>query len=275
MPELPEVETIRCCLAPKVTGQVVGKVRVKRGSRLLRDTVSGPALVRALIGRKIEAVGRRGKYLIFTLSSGDFLVIHLGMTGLIYAAAKTEPSPDHTHFRLELTDCSLILSDPRTFGRILYVESGKLAAHPALARLGPEPLDPAFNPAWLESRLAGRTAPIKALLLGQGLVAGIGNIYADEACFRARVLPFRPAGELSPLEIRALVKAIKAVIGKSIECRGTTIRDYQWDMGQSGDFGRRLKVYGREGKTCPRCQDKVNRMMVGGRSTFFCRGCQS
>lgn len=274
MPELPEVETIRRCLMDKVIGRMICEVWVRKGSRLLRDTVSGPMLRRRLMGARIEALGRRGKYLIFALSRGDFLVAHLGMTGRLYSVSKGEQAPAHTHLRLELDDASLILVDPRTFGRVLLIEAGGLDSHPSLSRLGPEPLDLGFTAAHIKKELGGRNTSLKAVLLGQELAAGVGNIYADEACFRAGINPRRRAGSLTEREIKALRLAIRKVIVESIACKGTTFRDYQWDAGRSGDFSKRLRVYGREGEPCRRCGKMIKREMTAGRSTFFCASCQ-
>ena len=274
MPELPEVETVRSCLADKVSGRTIGKVTARPGARIFRDTVSLPRLKRALSGRKIGALGRRGKYLLFVLDNGDFLVIHLGMTGALYLIGPGEHSPKHTHLRLELGQSSLVLVDPRTFGRVLYAPAGRLESLPAIAQLGPEPLDPAFTADELGRRLANRKTPLKSLLLSQKAVAGLGNIYADEACFRAAINPLRPAGSLTTREIAALHRAIREVLTESISCRGTTIRDYRWDRGRSGEFAKRLQVYGRAGETCPRCGRKIVRRVLAGRSTHFCPRCQ-
>ena len=274
VPELPEVETIRCCLLDQVVGEEIHKVRVRRGSRLLRDTVSAGELRKRLQGARIEALGRRGKYLIAALSTGDFLVLHLGMTGRLYTVNKGEKSPAHTHLRFSLGEDDLILVDPRTFGRVLLIAAGGLESHPAIRRLGPEPLDDEFSVEHIKYFLSRRQTSLKALLLGQGLCAGVGNIYADEACFRAGITPLRRAMSLSDVEIRALRKGVRQVIRESIQCKGTTIRDYQWDAGKSGGFASRLRVYGREGRPCRRCGEPVRRETAAGRSTFYCARCQ-
>jgi formamidopyrimidine-DNA glycosylase len=274
VPELPEVETIRACLEPKLVGRRIESVWVRQGSRLLRDTVGPAQLRRRLTGRGIEGLGRRGKYLILVLDTGEYFVVHLGMTGMFYTAAPDAPSPRHTHLRLKLADADLLLVDPRTFGRVFVLGEGELQAHPVFRRLGPEPLDRAFTVAYLADRLRGRRTPIKALLLGQQLAAGIGNIYADESCHAARILPRRAAGSLEAREIAALRRAVRGVLRRSIACQGTTIRDYQWDEGRSGGFAAKLKVYGRQGRPCRRCGGLIERNVLAGRSTFFCPGCQ-
>jgi len=274
MPELPEVETIRRCLLPKVAGKRIESLRVKRGSRLLRDTVSAAALKKSLQAETIESVGRRGKHLIFALSSGKFFVVHLGMTGAVYVTGKGQKSPPHTHLRFEFKDFSMVMVDARTFGRVLLVNSGELARHPALSKLGPEPLDPAFSSDILFAGLSNRKTSLKAALLDQKSVAGLGNIYVDEACFCAGVFQGRMACSLSREEAKKLWRCIRSVIRESLRQKGCTIRDYRWDAGRSGGFAKRLKVYGREGLACPRCKDAIKRTVVAGRGTFFCPSCQ-
>jgi formamidopyrimidine-DNA glycosylase len=274
MPELPEVETIRALLAGKVRGQTIAAVAARAGDRVFRDTVPAAKLKRALTGRRIEGLGRRGKYLLFALDSGDFLVIHLGMTGALYLLKPAEAGPRHTHLRLALDRADLVFVDPRTFGRVMIAPAGRLDELPGLRRLGPEPLDDSFTSLVLAAGLKGRKAPLKSLLLSQKPVAGLGNIYADEACFRARVNPLRPAGALRPPEVVALHRAIREVLRESISCKGTTIRDYRWDQGRSGEFACRLQVYGHTDGKCPRCGKKIQRATLAGRSTHFCAGCQ-
>lgn len=274
MPELPEVETVRALLAGKVSGKTIREVKARAGGRVFRDTVPVPRLRRALAGRRIEGLGRRGKYLLFALDSGDFLVIHLGMTGVLYLIGPGEAAPAHTHLRLGLGEADLVFADPRTFGRVMLAPAGRLDEIPGLRDLGPEPLDAAFTAEVLAAGLKGRKTPLKSLLLAQKAVAGLGNIYADEASFRARVNPLRHAGTLRPAEVEALHRSIREVLAESISCRGTTIRDYRWDQGKSGEFACRLQVYGRAGEPCPRCGKAIKRTVLGGRSTHYCGGCQ-
>ncbi len=257
-----------------MVGLEIEEVWVKKGSRLLRDTVSAGEFKRRLRKARIEALGRRGKYLIAALSSGEFLLLHLGMTGQLYTVARGAKAPAHTHLRFFLGDDDLLLVDPRTFGRALLVAAGGLPSHPALLRLGPEPLDDGFSAAHVKKYLARRNTSLKAVLLGQGLAAGVGNIYADEACFRAGILPLKKAMSLGDAEVRALRKGVRQVIRESIRCKGTTIRDYRWDAGKSGGFAKRLRVYGREGEPCRRCGRPIRRETAAGRSTFFCATCQ-
>ena len=156
----------------------------------------------------------------------------------------------------------------------MLAPAGKLDEVPGLRMLGPEPLDEAFTSLVLAAGLAGRKAPLKSLLLSQKPVAGLGNIYADEACFRSKINPLRLAGSLKPAEVVALHRAIREVLRESISCKGTTIRDYRWDQGKSGEFACRLQVYGHTGEKCPRCGKKILRAVLGGRSTHYCAGCQ-
>ena len=200
------------------------------------------------------------------------------MTGALYLIKPGETAPAHTHLRLVLDPAhggaDLVFVDPRTFGRVMLVPAGKLDELPALRSLGPEPLDDSFTPEVLADGLTGRKAPLKTLLLSQKPVAGLGNIYADEVCFRAKINPLRPAGSLRPAEVIALHQAIREVLAESISCKGTTIRDYRWDQGKSGEFACRLQVYGHAGEKCPRCGKTIGRVVLGGRSTHFCGWCQ-
>ncbi len=272
VPELPEVETIRRCLEPMVVQRFIKSVWVKRESRLLRDTVSARDFRSRLLGRKIQGLSRRGKYLKFELSRAELLLVHFGMTGSLFFTKHGEKLPAHTHLVIGLSKGDLVLADPRTFGRLML--TGPDGPHPALAKLGPEPLARSFNGPRLFNGLAGRRAALKSILLSQGAVAGVGNIYSDEACFAAGVRPTRPAGSLSALEAGALASSIKKVLKKSIELKGCTISDYHWDQGRSGGFQDRLKVYGREGLACARCGSIIQRAVISGRSAFFCPGCQ-
>jgi formamidopyrimidine-DNA glycosylase len=274
MPELPEVETIRCALLSKLKGKVIIKASVKNGSRLLRDTVSAATLKKKLIKQRIKDIKRRGKYLILEFSSGDFLVVHLGMTGVIYTIDNDQASPTHTHLRAEFKGFSLVLSDPRTFGRLFYVKKDGLNNLPALNKLGPEPLEKEFTRQIFRENLKNRKAPIKAVLLDQKAVSGLGNIYCDEALFRSAIHPLKKACDLSVHEIKKLHQEVRAVLKESIACQGCTIRDYQWDQGKSGGFAKKLRIYGKEDKTCLTCHSKILRSTVAGRSTFYCPNCQ-
>ncbi|MFO8057432.1 MAG: bifunctional DNA-formamidopyrimidine glycosylase/DNA-(apurinic or apyrimidinic site) lyase [bacterium] len=275
MPELPEVETIRRCLEQDITGRTIDSVYIKRGSRLLRDTAGATALRRALSGRRIERLSRRGKYLVMELDSGGGLIVHLGMTGGLFLVKKGSKSPEHTHLRLELGDQSLVMVDPRTFGKVLVCDPGGLETNIVLSRLGPDPFDVSFTAKKLEESLKGRRMPLKSALLDQTIaVSGLGNIYVDEVCFRAGVLPWRESGRLSGEECDRLHSSIREVLTEAISFRGTTIRDYRWSESEGGDFESKLRVYGRSGKQCRCCSGLIERSRLGGRSTHFCSRCQ-
>jgi formamidopyrimidine-DNA glycosylase len=268
MPELPEVETVRRELVPWLTGRTI--VRARR-----RDAPPGPkyaALERA-DGQRILAVRRRGKFLVAPLSGGDELVVHLGMTGNITAR---DPR-DHVRVEVELSGKSrtrLFFQDPRRFGRFLVVRAGEYASLPTLAALGPEPLEAGFSADGFYAAIHARSAPIKALLMGQRVVAGVGNIYCDEALWRARIHPLTPARRISRKSAHVLHGAIVAVLEAAIAASGTTFSDYRRVNGESGLFAVELQAYGREGQPCLRCGAPLRRIVVGQRSSSFCPRCQ-
>lgn len=265
MPELPEVQTIAAALAHLVVGRVILDVNVRWPGVVDRPDVE--TFTTALRGRRVTAVSRRGKYLQCALDDGRWLLFHLRMTGEMRVLPATTALDPHEHLILHLENgLDWRFKDTRKFGRAYLV------ADPAevVGKLGPEPLDPAFSPAYLAQALAGRKAPIKSLLLDQRLVAGLGNIYADEALFRARIHPLRPGGSLEPAEIVGLVEAIREVITQAVADMGTTLRDYHRPDGSVGRFQNRLQVFRRQGEPCPVCGAPVQRIVVGGRSTHFC-----
>jgi formamidopyrimidine-DNA glycosylase len=223
-------------------------------------------------GQRILGVRRRGKFLLLPLSGGDELVIHLGMSG---ALGSSRPR-DHLRVVLELDGPPprwLFFRDPRRFGRFLVVRAGQYHALPALARMGPEPLDGGFSLGGFLEKL-GTPMSVKTLLLGQRAVAGIGNIYADEALWRARIHPARRSSSLSPREAASLRMAIRQVLAEAIEAEGTTLRDYRTPSGGRGSFAFRLAAYGREGEPCPRCGRRIARLVLAARGTHFCPRCQ-
>lgn len=233
-------------------------------------------LERAL-GRTIEAVDRRGKFILVPLSGGLELVAHLGMTGVLAQAAPAEREAKHLRVRMELSGAApnvLYFIDPRRFGRFLVVERGQYAALPTLAALGPEPLEPAFTVAAFSEALARSRMSVKAYLLGQRPVAGVGNIYADEALWLAHVHPLTPADELTPAQVRALHEAVRGVLGAAVAAQGTTLSDYRTLLGRTGEYARQLNVYGRAGEACPRCGTTLERLVVGQRGTTYCPSCQ-
>lgn len=264
MPELPEVETIVRRFHPLVAGRTI----VRFTSFWPRQLVPGPKQVsRALQGRTITVLRRRAKYIVADLDDGERLLIHLRMSGRLEQAREGAPMPPHTRAAWDFADgARLLFVDARKFGRIVVGAQ----ARAFLAALGPEPLEPGFTPAALARLLRGSRRRIKPLLLDQARVAGLGNIYTDEALFRAGVHPMTPAGEISPEALRKLTRAIRAVLREGIRRQGTTI-DWIYPEGRMQDY---LNVYGRAGETCRRCGDVIERLLVGQRGTWRCPTCQ-
>lgn len=275
MPELPEVETIRRQLAPLVEGATLKRMEISdpRWSRPLAPE----ELASALRGRRIERLGRRGKYLVWSFAGEVYLVQHLRMTGAILS--EPDPEPTHVRVRMWLTrprrgELRLVITDPRRFGTgELVVGEERLESFFA-ARLGYEPMDERFTAEHLRSLARGRTAPIKALLLDQRKIAGIGNIYADEALHRAGVHPLRPAGRLTREQAERLRAAIVAALEEGIDARGASIDDFRHVDGVRGSFQDRFLVHRREGEPCPTCGRTIVKMVVAGRGTYVCETCQ-
>jgi formamidopyrimidine-DNA glycosylase len=270
LPELPEIETIVRGLAGAIQGKTIESAEV----RLAKMAVAPPSLEfeSAVAGERVASIRRRGKYAIIELGSGRALVTSLRMTGRLVVARPKQPEHPATHLVLRFTDGVLLrFSDVRTFGRMRLVEPGE-----ALDReLGIEPLSSDFTQAAFTGMLAGRTTPIKALLLDQRRIAGIGNIYACEALWEARIRPGRCAGALTKPESRRLQRAIVDVLERAIEMRGTSVNDYVDANGLQGGFQNNLSVYGREGWPCPRCaKGRIVRTVLGQRGTWWCRRCQ-
>jgi formamidopyrimidine-DNA glycosylase len=290
MPELPEVETVRRGLEPILVGNEFARVEQRRKD--LRFPLPKRFSER-LEGRKVEALDRRAKYLLARLDDGEVLVMHLGMTGrfsIDRANGEAETpgrfahnAPKHEHIVFHLGDGATIrYSDARRFGLMDLVRADRLARHALFKGLGVEPLSSSLTPEWLAAKLKGKATSIKAALVDQRLIAGLGNIYACEALFRARISPKRLAGTLAtktgkPTEkTKALVDSVKAVLEDAIRAGGSSLRDYKRADGSLGEFQLRFKVYGREGKPCARkgCGGTVCRIVQGGRSTFYCPTCQ-
>ena len=271
MPELPEVETIRCQLAPLVEGRRLARLEVldPRWSRPL----SGEELSAALEGRRVQALGRRGKYLLWTFEGDVHLAQHLRMTGAVLA--EPDPEPLHTRVRMEFEPAlRLVIADPRRFGTgELLLGSGARDEFLA-ARLGLEPFDAGFTGEHLRAVARGRTAPIKALLLDQRRIAGVGNIYADEALYRARIHPRRPAGRLTRAQHELLRETIIEALSAGIDARGASIDDFRDVDGVRGSFQDRFLVHRREGEPCPRCGGTIVKLVVAGRGTYVCVTCQ-
>jgi len=273
VPELPEVETVRRQLEPVLVGRRFDRVEIN-DPRLVRP-FEPVAVAADLEGERVAEVDRRGKYLIFRFESGRVLLVHLRMTGS-FRHRRNGAGEDDPHRRavVRLDDGSdVTYRDVRRFGTWLLVEPDEL--DPYLAdRLGEEPLLTGFTPARLARRLAGRRAPIKAALLDQRTLAGLGNIYVDEALWRARIHPKRPARDLDANDVRRLHGAIRRVLQTAIERRGSTLRDYSTPRGRRGSMQREFKVYGRINEACERCGTPIEKTRAGGRGTWYCPHCQ-
>ncbi len=270
MPELPEVETTVAGLRSVLEGRVLRHVEPRRAD--LR-TPFPPDLRQRLIGARIERLGRRAKYGLVATDRGDTMIFHLGMSG------RWRIDPDsigtHDHLLLE-TDAGrrLALCDPRRFGFVDLARSDALALYPPFAKMGPEPLGEGFTGEVLHAALRAKRTPIKAALLDQSVVAGLGNIYVCEALHIAGIAPGTLAGKLSPARTDRLVAAIRAVLESAIAAGGSTLRDYARPDGELGYFSKQWRVYGREGENCDGCGAPVLRTVDGGRSTFWCGVCQ-
>ena len=267
MPELPEVETIRAQLAPRLAGRSLVRVEIL-DPRLTRP-IDLFEVAEELEGDRVVAVERRGKYLVLKLESGLALLVHLRMTG----GFGFEPAT-HERAVLELDDGTrLAYRDIRRFGTWLVLEDAELDPYLA-AKNGPEPLGRRFTNEWLASSLARRRAPLKAVLLDQRVVAGLGNIYADEALWRARLNPLRRADSLDDEEVGRLRRAIRAALRMGIARRGSTLSTYATPSGESGAMQKEFRVYGRDGEPCSRCRTTIAKTRIGGRGTWFCPRCQ-
>ena len=287
MPELPEVETVRRGLAPAMEGARFAKVEVRRGD--LRWPLP-KGFAQRLNGKTVEGLGRRAKYLLADLSSGDVLLMHLGMSGSFRVGKDAAPgkyyherskSTAHDHIVFHMSNgATVTFNDPRRFGSMKLVPRIKLDREPLLRALGPEPLGNEFDAAMLAEACAGKKTSLKAALSDQRVVAGLGNIYVCEALFRARLSPKRLASTIAdrngkPNErAEKLVDAIKAVLTDAIEAGGSSLRDHRRADGSLGDFQHNFQVYDREGQPCPNCKGKIKRIVQVGRSTFYCPSCQ-
>jgi len=276
MPELPEVETVMRGLASVLEGRVI------RAAGVSRPDLRWPfpaRLAERLAGARVEGFRRRGKYMLMRLSGGDSALVHLGMSGRMVARRADAPADGpvlHEHFVLETTDGVRVgFVDPRRFGCVDLLPTEKEDEHRLLAGLGPEPLEPGFTPAVLAAALRGRRTPLKAALLDQKVVAGLGNIYVSEALFRGRLSPLRLASSVTDAEAERLVPAIRDVLNESIEAGGSSLRDYVRADGGIGFFQERFKVYGRAGLPCEGCPGQpgcpgIQRAVQAGRATFHC-----
>lgn len=288
MPELPEVETVRRGLVPVMEGHVIARAEVRRPD--LRRPFP-PHLAERLTGARVLRLGRRSKYLLAELSSGETMIVHLGMSGRILVAPPGGGGGavigDHVHDHGRIarhdhliltmeTGARVTLNDARRFGSVDLVPTAEAAAHPLLSDLGPEPMGNGFSEETLGAALKGRRTPVKAALLDQRLIAGLGNIYVCEALHRAGIDPRRQAGRIAAPRVGALARAIREVLAEAIAAGGSSLRDYRQTDGELGYFQHAFRVYGREGESCLRegCGGTVRRIVQAGRSSFFCPRCQ-
>jgi formamidopyrimidine-DNA glycosylase len=270
MPELPEVETIRRQLEPDIVGRRIESVEVLDP----RWTEPAPPadVERAVTGRRIESLGRRGKWLLMELEGGDWLVMHLRMTGNLVLTDADEQR--FMRVRIVLDDGRrLLFNDARRFGTGQVVAGPDLEGHLS-GRAGIEPLSGSFTPDAIGELAAGRTAPVKSFLMMQSGIAGIGNIYADEALHRARLHPLSPAGSMRAEHLEDLQEAIVETLEEGLSNGGASIDDYRDARGEEGSMQDEFLVYGREGEPCPRCGEPIRRIVISGRSSFFCASCQ-
>ncbi len=282
MPELPEVETVRRGLVPVMEGRVIAAAQVNRPD--LRWPLPA-GMAGRLAGARVLRLRRRSKYILADLSTGETLLIHLGMSGRVLVSGAqvglfhhAHPAPArHDHVVLDMAGGARVtFNDARRFGAMDLVATDRAEAHPWLAGLGPEPLGNGFHDAHLIAAFAGKRTPVKASLLDQRVVAGLGNIYVAEALFRAGIHPARLAGRIGRARVAALVPVIRAVLEEAIGAGGSSLRDYRRADGELGHFQHSFRVYGRAGLPClrPGCGGTVRRIVQAGRSTFYCPACQ-
>jgi formamidopyrimidine-DNA glycosylase len=268
MPELPEVETIRRSLLPRVVDRTIERVEVRE--RRLRKPIATD-FERRLTGRRIRDIARRGKYLLFDLDAGEWLVVHLGMSGSLEVKATTMLAP-HDHVSLHLDAGSIIVfNDPRRFGLMRLVGDAELAS---LTNTGPDPITEEWNGARLRALVRGRQRPIKNILMDQTLIAGIGNIYANEILHLARVRPRRRGHTLRQRELDAIADAIRVVLTDAVRLGGSSISDFRDGDGKPGYFQLHFRVYDRDGEPCRDCGATIRRIVLVGRSSFYCPQCQ-
>lgn len=270
MPELPEVETIKNEITPYLIGRTITRVEVF-WEKLVREPSEAEFQAR-LAGQKIVGLLRYGKYLVLKLNDGGRLIMHLKMSGSLLVSQGSSPPPKYTRAILHLDgNTTVFFRDPRKFGRMWLVKDEA----EVVGKLGPEPLKPDFTPEVLAGRLAGRKGPIKALLIDQGIIAGIGNLYADESLFAARIHPLRSGDSLSKEEVSRLYDAINKVLIAAIGNKGASIVNYYRPTGETGTAHFEFSVAHQRGKSCPRCGTPVKRIVVRNRGTYFCPKCQA
>jgi formamidopyrimidine-DNA glycosylase len=269
MPELPEVETSRRGIAPFLVGEQIHDVIIRQ--RSLRWPVSLD-IDKHLPGATVTSVDRRAKYLLIKTSSGT-AILHLGMSGSVIIVDADTPAAVHDHVDIVLTSGkSLRFRDPRRFGSLHW--SPDASQHWLLSKLGPEPLSKEFSADYLWSRSRGRKVAVKQFIMNANIVVGVGNIYASESLFLAGIHPRRAAGRVALHRYEQLVATIKDVLEKAIRAGGTTLRDFYGGDGEAGYFQQELEVYGRDGESCSRCDRPISLVVIGQRSTFYCKNCQ-
>jgi formamidopyrimidine-DNA glycosylase len=271
VPELPEVETIRRQLAPHLAGRTIVRAEIL-DFRWTRPEAPAPVAAE-LTGAVVARVSRRGKYLVWELSGDRYLLMHLRMTGTLLLDPAADPP--HTRVRLEFDGGHrMVYVDPRRFGTGHLVHGAAARDEYLAARIAVEPLTPEFTPQYLRQTARGRTAPVKAFLLDQRRIAGVGNIYADEALFRAGIHPLRPAGRLTKAQLERLHAAIEEALRAGIDAKGASIDDFRHVDGARGSFQDRFLVHTRAGEPCPTCGRTISKIVVGGRGTYVCTHCQ-
>ncbi len=275
MPELPEVETVRRTLAPALDAKVTA-VRSSGKPLHMRRHPPIAAITKAVVGQRVVGLRRIGKYLLVDIGAEAVLVVHLGMSGRFRIVDAKSTEAPHTHVVLALDrGRELRFTDPRRFGQVDLVRRGAEREHPALAELGPDPLVDGVTGAYLHEQARRRKVSLKAFLLDQSVLAGVGNIYASEALWRAKLHPARRTHRLDAAQARALAAAVRKVIDDSLTRGGTSLKDFVDADGNEGENADYLKVYGREGEPCPRCRTKIRRTVIQGRATYSCPTCQS
>ncbi len=272
MPELPEVETVKRSLEPRLVGRRLGAVEVR--SPMLREPLDRDSLQR-LVGQRVDAVRRRAKYLLLEGDRGQTLVVHLGMTGNLTVATADQPVETHEHLSFHLEGGHrLRFVDPRRFGVVLALERGDIEGDRHFAHLGVEPLEDDFTADYLKQRALGRRGPIKNFLMDGRIVVGVGNIYASEALWRAGVHPKRKVNRIASATWQRIVQHVRQTLHDAIVQGGTTLSDFHDGDGNAGYFQISLQVYDRQGEPCLRCQQALKRIVQAGRSSYYCAGCQ-
>jgi formamidopyrimidine-DNA glycosylase len=272
MPELPEVETVRRTLAPAIGAKILGVWDSGKGLHMRKKPPR--AKLRKLVGATLTRMRRHGKYLLLDTDSGATLLVHLGMTGRVLIAPKDKPRPTHTHVVLDLGPRELRFADARRFGQIDVVERAREHAHPALAALGPDPLVHGIDLAAFAARAKSKKSTLKAFLLDQSVLAGVGNIYASEALWRAKLRPTTRAYKLTSAAAERLANAIDETFRNALENGGTSFSDFIAADGAEGHNEHYLWVYGRAGEPCLRCDSMIRRAVHQGRATYYCPTCQ-